>query len=160
MKPILPSLIMLCGILLSACSTLFRAAQPPSQGPDAANGERIYFTGSSGRPGQITYTEGPNFGGMMMGSYLTCASCHGPEGQGGRHQMHMTVMDAPDIRYSALNTMPEMEDSQRPYGLPEFKLAVEEGQEPNGEALDDDMPRWHMSEADLQDLFAFLGILQ
>ena len=41
---------------------------------------------------------------MMTGSFLTCASCHGPEARGGVHVMHMQTMDAPDIRYVALSS--------------------------------------------------------
>ncbi len=77
----------------------------------------------------------------------------------GVHQMHMTTMDAPDIRYSALNTMPEMQHSSTPYSLANFKSAVEDGKHPDGEELNSDMPRWSMSNADLQDLLAFLKTL-
>jgi len=73
--------------------------------------------------------------------------------------MPMTVMNAPDIRYSALSTMPEMQHSKTPYDLADFKLAVEDGQDPDGKELNADMPRWSMSEADLQDLLAFLKSL-
>lgn len=145
--------------LLAACNTRTQGSPTPSQGPDPQNGERVYFTSISGRGDQITYTGGPNFGGMMMGSYLTCAACHGPEGRGGVHQMHMTTMNAPDIRYSALSTMPEMQHSNTAYSLADFKLAVEDGQHPDGEELNTDMPRWSMSDADLQDLLAFLKTL-
>lgn len=145
--------------LLAACNTSNQGGAP-GPGSDPQNGERIYFTSISGRGDQITYTGGPNFGGMMMGSYLTCAACHGPEGQGGVHQMHMTTMDAPDIRYSALNTMPEMQQSNMLYSLADFKLAVKSGKHPDGEELNGNMPRWNMSDADLQDLLAFLKTLK
>ncbi len=127
--------------------------------PDPNNGGRIYFTAVSGRDGPIAYTGGPQFGGMMMGmmgAYLTCASCHGPERRGGIHAMHMYVMKAPDIRYAALSTMPEVRGRNRPYDLDDFRTAVEQGYHPDGEALSRDMPRWQMSEADLRDLFAFV----
>ena len=68
----------------------------------ASNGERIYFTATNDRGKRITYTGGPAFGGMMMGGQLTCASCHGSDGSGGPHFMHMQLMDAPDIRWAAL----------------------------------------------------------
>jgi hypothetical protein len=147
------------GLILASCATFSLSGGQPPPPSDPANGERIYFTGISGRGGPITFTGGPNFGGMMMGAYLTWASCHGPEGQGGEHQMHMFIMDAPDIRYSALSRMPEMKDRQQAYSLDDFRLAVEKGQDPVGEELDQDMPRWRMSEADLQDLYAFVKSL-
>jgi hypothetical protein len=125
-----------------------------------ANGERIYFTSIDGQGNPITYTGGPNFGGMMMGSYLTCASCHGPEGRGGLHVMHMGVMDAPAINYDGLVEM-KIEDSggtPQPggYSLEDFQKAVVDGEDIDGEALKQDMPRWQMNDQDLADLFAFL----
>jgi hypothetical protein len=129
--------------------------------PDVQTGERIYVTSISDRGGPITYTGGPNFGGMMMGAYLTCAACHGPGGHGGVHTMMpgMQVMDAPDIRFSALNTMSDMQGKNRDYNLNDFKTEVEEGKDVDGEPLEPDMPRWQMSDADLQDVFAFLKSL-
>ncbi|MDH3876031.1 MAG: hypothetical protein OET07_17960, partial [Desulfobacteraceae bacterium] len=45
-----------------------------------SNGERIYFTATSERGTEITYTGGPTSGGwMMMGGRLACVSCHGPD---------------------------------------------------------------------------------
>ena len=100
----------------------------------------------------------------MMGTYLTCASCHGPEGRGGYHIMHMTPMEAPDIRYSTLvgegkeHTESEGEhgDEHSDYDLEAFRLAVIEGKHSNGEPLSRLMPRWNLSERDLADLFKFL----
>ncbi len=102
-----------------------------------------------------------------MGGYLTCAACHGPEGRGGTHVMHMQVMDAPDIRYIALSQEEHEEaegneaheDEHPGYGLEEFYLAVIQGKHPDGEPLSADMPRWSMSDEDLADLFAFLQTL-
>lgn len=131
------------------------------EGP-AGNGARIYFTGASERGTTVTHTGAANVGGGMMGGYgrwLTCASCHGPESRGSTHLMHMRVMTAPDIRYTALSTMPEMKGRQRPYDIDDFRTTVEQGRHPDGEEVKTDMPRWKMSEADLSDLFAFLKAL-
>ncbi len=89
-------------LLLAAC-----ASRPALLGPGGtawgvgsfdSNGERIYFTATSDRGTTITYTGGPVSGMMMGAGYLACASCHGPDGRGGQHIMHMQTMDAPDIR--------------------------------------------------------------
>lgn len=157
---------------LTACTALseFNARQPPTSGETSdsslANGERIYFTATNDQGDRISYTGGPNFGGMMMGTYLTCAACHGPEARGGEHVMHMQVMNAPDIRYSALSgeaeehsggeENPEHAGEHEGYDLEDFRLAVVEGKHPDGESLDRDMPRWRMDDQDLADLFAFL----
>jgi len=94
----------------------------------------------------------------MMGSYLTCAACHGLTAQGGDHMMPMAVMDAPDIRYEEMVSDME-EELEGEYTLDVFKKAVVNGQHPDGDSLGTDMPRWKMSDADLADLYAFLQTL-
>ena len=150
---------LLLAALLVACFP--RQAPPGTAWGDGAfrsNGERIYFTATSERGDPITYTGGPDLGGMMMSGRLTCASCHGPSAQGGRHVMHMQVMDAPDIRGSALAGEEHEEGGEHEagYDLETFRMAVVEGKHPNGESLGTDMPRWSMSDEDLSDLFDYL----
>ena len=158
--PGLVPVLVLTGLILVACSALSGGT---SDGIDVSNGEIIYFTASSKRVSRIRYRGGPDFGGMMMGSYLTCASCHGPEAHGGIHTMHMLVMDAPDIRYISLNSEVDEHEGEAhtgeeagEYDLEDFRLAVTEGKHPDGESLRGEMPRWQMNDEDLADLFAFL----
>jgi cytochrome c553 len=165
-------LLSVIALLLSACGLLAPGRWAP--GPEvvapwgnqdfASNGERIYFTATNEQGEAIRYRGGP-FQGMMMQPWLTCASCHGPDGRGGPHYMHMTLMDAPDIRYSALSGESEehaggMEGhGDEGYTLEMFKMAVVEGKHPDGEPLSSEMPRWKMSDQDLADLFEFLKTL-
>ncbi|MHB8778157.1 MAG: c-type cytochrome [Anaerolineales bacterium] len=143
-------------LLLTAC-----ASRPQSIGPSGtawgtgafnSNGERIYFTATSGRGTAITYSGGPGSNGWMMGNgQLACASCHGPNGQGGKHSMGMMqVMDAKDIRWSVL---------QGEFDPEKFRLAVTKGQDPDGTQLNTDMPRWNVGDDDLADLIAYLKTL-
>jgi hypothetical protein len=165
----LAAVIVLLALPVLACSTFFRAPRlvqgeagiPIETGlAGVENGERVYFTAIDSEADLIRYRGGPNFGGMMMGSYLTCASCHGPGGRGGTHFMHMQVMDAPDIRYQALvEESEEHGDEHGEYSLEEFRRAVVEGEHPDGEPLSREMPRWRISDQDLEDLFAFLKTL-
>jgi hypothetical protein len=75
--------------------------------------------------------------------------------------MHMTVMDAPDIRYVELaGEMEEHGGEEGEYDLATFRKAVMDGEHPDGDSLDRDMPRWKMSENDLADLFTFLQSLE
>lgn len=126
-----------------------------------SDGEQIYFTGVNQGGDRIQYEGGPT-GGMMMGGYLSCASCHGPDGQGGRHVMHMQVMDAPDIRWFQLaGEADEIEGHdehahEEEYSLEVFRRAVVDGEHPDGEQLSQDMPRWDISDRDLADLAEFL----
>lgn len=166
-------LIALLPLVTASCRAIFRTPDRLSgsdrsqTGSDiqkaAANGERIYFTASNEEGDTLRYSGGPNFGGMMMGTYLTCAACHGPEARGGTHRMHMQVMDAPDIRYVTLQEEAEEHGLEAEHGeehaeytLQEFRLAVIDGKHPDGDSLDRDMPRWEMSGEDLSDLFEFL----
>ena len=164
-------LLLLAGLVLVSCSVISRRDSSTSgesgEGSDVSNGERIYFTASSKRVDRITYQGGPNFGGMMMGSYLTCASCHGPEARGGVHTMHMQVMEAPDIRYVALDSTEAEHEGEAHageegggYDLEDFQLAVIEGKHPDDEPLSREMPRWQMKDEDLADLFAFLKSIE
>ena len=131
------------------------------------NGEKIYFTSVNIRGQRIRYSGGPNIRGMMMGmgANLTCASCHGSDGKGGLHTMHMEVMDASDIRIAALGSEVDDHgddghgDDHSEYDLEAFRLAVVEGKHPNGDDLSRDMPRWLMDDEDLADLFEYLNSL-
>lgn len=117
-----------------------------------SNGERIYFTGTSKRNPNITYSGGPRVNEwMMMGGKIACVSCHGPGGRGGKHTMGMMQeMDAKDIRWSVL---------QPEFDAEKFRLAVVEGKDPDGTQLNTDMPRYNMSNEDLADVIAFLKTL-
>ncbi|MBN1454171.1 MAG: hypothetical protein JW963_24350 [Anaerolineales bacterium] len=166
MKKALPILI-LGSILLVACGIYWPVSMSPrGMGPVsyrdyASNGEQIYFTATNNRGEYILYSDGPGFGGMM-GGRLACVSCHGEDGRGGLHWMHMQRMDAPDIRYSALINDHDEDAEEMPmdeYELDTFRNAVVLGQHPDGDSFNSDMPRWEMSDADLADLLDFLKVL-
>jgi cytochrome c oxidase subunit 2 len=149
-------LVMGLCVLLVGCA---RATQSTSSqgtswgmGVFTSNGEQIYFTSTSDRGTDITYTAGPSSNNwMMMGGQLACASCHGPDGKGGEHTMGMMqVMNAPDIRWKTLETDYNAETSKR---------AVEQDLDEEGQPLSQDMPRWKMSDGDISDLIAFLKTL-
>jgi Cytochrome c len=149
-------LAVIIALVLPAC-----ASRPQSVGSSGtawgtgafrSNGERIYFTATSERGTAITYTSGPASNGWMMGDgQLACASCHGPNGRGGAHNMGMMqTMTAKDIRWSAL---------QSEFDAEKFRLAVTKGQDPDGTQLNTDMPRWNISDDDRADLIAYLKTL-
>jgi hypothetical protein len=161
-------------ILLGACLPFWGNQSPisgsnwGSSGNYSSNGEMIYFTAINYQGDRISYTGGPAFGGMMMGSRVTCEACHRANGRGGTHIMHMDVMDAPDIRFHALSGESyvtsdghdDHDDEHADYDLEIFRQAVVEGKHPNGEPLNWDMPRWTLGDEDLNDLFEFLKSLE
>ena len=123
-----------------------------------SNGEQIYFTATSQRGDPITFTMTGGRGmmgrGGMMGGMMACATCHGGDGRGGQIWMMMTTFVAPDIRYKTLTT-----EEDPAYTDETIKRAITEGTDPAGNALEWPMPHWSMSEADLNDLIAFLKAL-
>lgn len=143
-------------LLLAACASRQQSVESPGTawgaGAFRSNGERIYFTSTSERAAAITYTGGPASNGWMMaGGQLACASCHGPNGRGGLHNMGMMqTMNAKDIRWSTL---------QNEFDAEKFRLAVTQGQDPDGTLLKTDMPRWTIGDEDLADLIAYLKTL-
>jgi len=62
----------------------------------------------------------------------------------------MQTMTAKDIRWSTL---------QGEFDAEKFRLAVTNGQDPDGAQLNTDMPRWNIGDADLADLIAYLKTL-
>lgn len=151
-------LVLLGGMFALACGAFWRGSAWPAPGGNfASNGEQIYFTAINAKGELIRYTGGPRYGGMMGGG-LACVSCHGVDGRGGLHWMHMQQMDAPDIRYLAL-AKGEHEGGAMEYDLEMFRQAVVLGQHPDGDSLSPDMPRWALGDEDLADLFAYLKTL-
>ena len=126
----------------------------------ASNGERIYFTGESETGPRIT----SQMQGMqrMQAGRMACADCHGSDGRGGTVRMMMSSFDAPDIRYSTL-IEGEHEDAHGehpPYMDEDIKRAITEGIDPAGEELEWIMPRWEMTDEQLNDLLAYMKTLE
>jgi mono/diheme cytochrome c family protein len=100
---------------------------------------------------------------------MTCASCHGPDGRGNRY-LAMGRVVTPDIRFATLSATDtdtdtghiEEEDDEHghiPYDEVSIKQAITQGIEPDGEPLNTFMPRWSISDRDLDDLIEFLKTL-
>jgi cytochrome c oxidase subunit 2 len=127
-------------------------------GPEeyVSNGQMIYFTGRNQQGERISFDGAPMWLYRHGGS---CASCHGPDGRGGAPVMMGTEIPG-DIRYSHL-TEEEHEEGEEhpPYTDELIKRAITQGLNPAGEPLDPTMPRWHMSDQDLNDLIQFLKTL-
>ena len=162
--PILLGLSLLIGmsVLILAGWAMMSWAQP---GADSAreyrsNGEQIYFSATSQRGTSITADLGM---GGMGGGMATCAGCHGPDGRGGQARLMLRSFDAPDIRYSTLTAdeLAHTRDGQEhiAYMDETVKRAITLGVNPTGQSLERLMPRWTMSDEDLNDLIDFLKSL-
>lgn len=122
-----------------------------------SNGERIYYSATSASGDRITFSNGPHWLYMHGGS---CVDCHGPGGRGGI-RVPMTNEIAPDIRYGTL-TAAEHEDhgeEHPPYTRSLIERAIPEGLDPAGKRLHWAMPRWRISDRDLDDLIEYLKAL-
>lgn len=153
----------LAGLLLLACLVILFPFTRPSSGSYRSNGEQIYFTATSQRGTSITSDLRM---GMMGNRAWTCVTCHGADGRGGTVRMMMRIFETPDIRYQTLTASghgeegeEEEEHGHEPYTDEDIKRAITEGIEPDGKPLDWPMPRWTMSDEDLDDLLEFLKTL-
>ena len=126
-----------------------------------SNGERIYFTGTSETGPPIT----AQMAGMhrMPASQVSCAMCHGEDARGSTVRMMMSTVDAPAIRWEHLaeeDHSDEHGEEHPAYTVETFKRAVTEGLDPSGEELHWSMPRWDMTDAQLDDLVLYLQSLE
>jgi len=157
----------LVGVALVCCVGLgfgaYLVTQPGARIEQAqdlvSNGQTIYFTGRNQQGQRIPFDGAPTWLYMHGGS---CASCHGADGQGGAPVMMGTEIPG-DIRYNHL-TEEEHEEHEGgaehpPYTDERIKRAITLGLNPAGEPLDPTMPRWRMSDQDLDDLIEFLKML-
>jgi mono/diheme cytochrome c family protein len=161
--PLVIASAVLLGLVLVAClwvvslgMSTFLTSRTTRPSEYRSNGAQIYFTATSRRGTPVT----SDFRmGMMGGGRVACVTCHGPDGRGGPVRMMMRAFDAPDIRYETLTSEEHREEDEHehePWTDETIKRAITEGVEPNGKPLDWQMPRWTMSEADLDDLLEFL----
>ena len=128
----------------------------------SSNGERIFFTATS-KNGPIAIKEGPP---MLKSAVKGCAHCHGRDGKGG-HSLDATGIKGPDIRYKTLAvkyggylSFLEAKGEKISGGVDTLiKRAITDGQGP-GYKLNIAMPRWSMTEDDLNDIINYLkGLL-
>ncbi|MFC1894246.1 c-type cytochrome [Chloroflexota bacterium] len=151
--------IFLITVLLVGVALVSSCFFPFSQGESlqfSSNGQRIYYTATSSSGQPITYS-----GSIRMMHPISCVNCHGSEGKGGRVHMMMQTFDVPDITWHRLTEEEhhEVEEAEHeehpPYTEETIRQAITEGINPAGEPLDEEMPRWKMSQQDLNDLMEF-----
>ncbi len=146
--------LMIIGILGMAVigSGVLPAIQRPGNTP-AAKGEWIFRTGTDLQGGVI-----PSSGGMMMRQ--SCADCHGINGQG----LVTPMFASPNITYRNLSNPSGMLEPDGSHGHTYtdalIKRAITEGIDAEGNSLSWIMPRWNMTDQELDDLLAYLKTLE
>ncbi len=119
-----------------------------------SNGERIYFTGQSESGTGISAIGGHHHMQMHGGG---CVTCHGAEREGGARMWPWFWITAPALTSAALLGDHESDGhSHAVYDANSLKRAITEGINPAGEVLNDQMPRWQLSEQDLDALVHYL----
>lgn len=123
-------------------------------------GERIYYTGLDENGDPIPRSmggRGRTRGGFGMMQNSACVDCHGEDGRGGDIGMMMGSIEIPDIRYSTLTEEhSENGESEPGWDDEDIKRAISEGMEPSGDTLRPPMPRWHMTDQQLDDIVDYL----
>ena len=155
-------LILISLLLLASCNGRYdhgplRGGSGPSE--FVSNGERSYFTGSSASGSPINAVGGDGHMNMHMRMHGTgCVSCHGVEREGSRLWPQFWVK-APALTVEALFSDDHTDDGHGDHGsydVKSLRRAITDGVSPAGKRLDAAMPRWSMSQSDLDDLIAYL----
>ena len=122
--------------------------------PAADRGERIYLMGESVAGREVTALLGREAM-EIPASVLPCGNCHGDDGRG-----HPESGVSPSsLNWESLTRAPhEHSDGRKHPAFSEqtMKRAITAGVDPAGNPLAVAMPRYRMSEEDLEDLIAYL----
>jgi hypothetical protein len=125
----------------------------------SSNGEMIFHTGYNQDGQKVPLKGGPGWIYMHGGA---CVTCHGAYGKGGGIP-HMCITEAPSISYHHLTEEEHAEEEEEPhppYTDETIKKAIKDGVNPGGEELDLCMPRWEMTDEDLDDTLEYLKTLE
>lgn len=144
---------------LSVATAIFSLLLPLSLAVAGASaelietGKRLYQTGETLKP-STAYLSGPDMDALTTA--FSCLQCHGADGKGTKEG----GVKVPDIRFSHLS---QSYAGQRQtgrvhpaYDEPSLKRAIRDGVDPGGNPLDPQMPRYHLSDQDMEALLAYL----
>ena len=115
-------------------------------GPSGADLGRLVYERGEGTDGRLAYTQGPGWLAAARGA--GCAVCHGPNGEGLVVTAGAVTGAAPAITWAAL--------AERGHDEASIRRAVTQGVTLGGRELNYYMPRWEMSEEELDALVAYL----
>ncbi|MCL5737002.1 MAG: cytochrome c [Actinobacteria bacterium] len=124
----------------------------PAQLTPTALGQRIYTNGRDENGRVIPRSA------LMMFAGATCADCHGSDARGRTVNTMMGSFEAPDIRWSTLSQPMKGDNGamEPAYDAASFGRALTQGLDTLGEALNPPMPRWQLTNVQVDALIAFL----
>jgi cytochrome c1 len=111
---------------------------------NVALGKRIYQSGE-GTKGYLSYQQGPDW---LALAKRGCQACHGPAGQGRVVRAGTVTGTAPPLTPDAM--------VERGYDEITLRRAITEGLDVSGRPMSYYMPRWQLSERELQALLQYL----
>jgi hypothetical protein len=123
--------------------------------PAESRGKMIYTTGRSPSGKELSFWL-VGGGQRLTAGGVTCATCHGEDGRGGREG----DVIAPDVTYEVLTkprhvTLPSGR-KRAPYTDALLARAITLGLDSSGQQLNLLMPRWDLTGSDLNDLIDYL----
>jgi cytochrome c oxidase subunit 2 len=135
----------------------FSSPTTSAGGEFSSAGQRIYYTGADAAGSIPRTVGGAGMMGLGMMGNLACVNCHGEDGRGGRVGMMLGDVKIPDIRYSALTSLRSEEGTSVPaWTDDDIRRSIRDGIEPNGQPLKAPMPRWKMTDAQLNEVVDYL----
>lgn len=160
------TLLLSVGLLLTTTiASIALAAEPIDPNllrrkADIDNGEAMYVTGKRKGSAALTFAGGPNWLHVEGGG---CIQCHGKRGWGNVVPTFCTTKSPPiTYKYLAGDGYPASarKDGRNPaYTMYSFKIMMRTGVKSNGYETDFCMPRYNISNKELQDLMGYLIIL-
>lgn len=154
----MPAPVFLCLVQSQCAAPWKRETSSSPVDMDRSNGEKIYVIGMSKHTGQIESQGGPLWLRTHGGG---CIACHGPDGQGGISSADSAV--PANIRYSSLTADKhgngKSYNGHEHYGDSLIKRAITMGIDAGGKSQHWSLPRWKMSEEDLNDISEYLKSL-
>ena len=148
------------GLVAFAAVALLASSHVAAELSDAQNrGKQIYFEGTSPSGGEITAIVGDEAA-LLPGSAMPCSSCHGSDGLG-RPEGGVIPLD---IRWSELvKTYGHVHhDGRRHPAFDDAGVArsIIAGVDQANNVLDRSMPVYQMSQQDIDDLVAYMKVLE
>lgn len=153
-----PLSAILAGAVLGAANLLWPVPLPAQTLPPEVAGKQIYTRGESPSQSSLEAVLGEGST-TVPGALMPCAGCHGGDGRG-RPEGGVSPSD---ITWSVLTRPFRTDDSlarRRPaYSVESLRKVLREGIDPAGNELGVTMPRYRISEPDLNSLIEYMKSL-
>lgn len=147
--------------LLGGCAPhSYSSSEPQDLTPAQLRGKIIYTKGRGASGAPVSYRLLGAGNGLLPAKGIGCATCHGPGGKGATEGAREGDIVVADITYATLArplpAAPPWYRSRDAYTADTLGRAITQGLDASGNQLDATMPRWVLSESELQDLLQYL----